>query len=101
MPQTFQDRRCSPQQHPVMVRVMPALPCYPIMCVSCSTRPCPVVQTTAAGLIVPVGGNKAMQDALIGTVVSVGEDVKLSLESGDVVIFSKCVPVTRYSPKVQ
>ena len=49
-------------------------------------------QTTAYGLIVPVGGNKAMQDAIIGTVMAIGEDVKLPLVSGDVVIFSKCGP---------
>lgn len=47
-------------------------------------------QISAGGLIVPVGGSKAMQDAIIGTVVAVGEDVELPLVSGDVVIFSKC-----------
>ena len=38
----------------------------------------------------PVGGSKAMQDALIGTVLAVGEDVELPLALGDVVLFSKC-----------
>lgn len=45
---------------------------------------------SSGGLIVPVGGSKAMQDALIGEVLAVGEDVELPLTAGDVVIFSKC-----------
>lgn len=36
-----------------------------------------------------------MQDAIIGTVMAVGEDVELTLVAGDVVIFSKCAQVER------
>ena len=39
-----------------------------------------------------------MADALIGEVLAVGEDVKLEVAKGDVVIFSKCVPAHAVAP---
>ena len=39
----------------------------------------------------PVSGGKGMAHALIGEVLAVGEDVKLEVAKGDIVIFSKCV----------
>ena len=50
-----------------------------------------LLQKTSSGLIMPVSGGKGMTDALIGEVLAVGEDVKLEVAKGDVVIFSKCV----------
>ena len=37
----------------------------------------------------PVSGGKGLSDALIGKVLAVGDDVKLDVAKGDVVIFSK------------
>ena len=39
----------------------------------------------------PVSGGKGLSDALIGEVLAVGDDVKLEVAKGDVVIFSKWV----------
>jgi len=44
----------------------------------------------------PVSGGKGMADALIGEVLAVGEDVKLEVAKGDVVIFSKYVPSAQH-----
>ncbi len=64
-----------------------------LLAVSADTA-CRVQQRTSSGLIMPVSGGKGMADALIGEVLAVGEDVKLEVAKGDVVIFSKYVLCT-------
>jgi chaperonin GroES len=52
--------------------------------------PHPLLQTTSGGLVLPTSATKsAMGDAIIGTVVAVGEDCELGLAAGDQVLFTK------------
>jgi chaperonin GroES len=46
-------------------------------------------KTTAGGLIMSTSGTKQIHDAVIGTVVAVGEDVEITVAKGDTVLFSK------------
>uniref|UniRef100_A0A1D1ZT30 10 kDa chaperonin n=2 Tax=Auxenochlorella protothecoides TaxID=3075 RepID=A0A1D1ZT30_AUXPR len=46
-------------------------------------------QRTAGGVLLPESARQGGMDALVGTVVAVGEEAELGLESGDTVLFSK------------
>ena len=48
-----------------------------------------LLQKTAGGLFLSSGATKAIQEALIGEVLAVGEDVKVEVKKGSKVIFSK------------
>ena len=67
------------------------LDCASLLLALSADTACRVQQRTSSGLIMPVSGGKGMADALIGEVLAVGEDVKLEVAKGDVVIFSKYV----------
>lgn len=45
--------------------------------------------TTAGGLVMTATATKQMHDATIGTVVAVGDEVKVKVANGDTVLFSK------------
>lgn len=48
-----------------------------------------LLQTTPGGLLLTSGTTQPIQEAVIGKVLSVGEDVELEVKAGDQVIFSK------------
>ncbi|PSC72816.1 molecular chaperone [Micractinium conductrix] len=53
-------------------------------------KPQEVEKATAGGiLLTPTSGSKGMQDALVGTVLAVGEDCDIGVAVGDRVLFSK------------
>lgn len=47
------------------------------------------MQTTSGGLLLSSGTTKPIQEALIGEILSVGEDVKIEVKVGDKVLYSK------------
>lgn len=53
------------------------------------TAPCVLLQTTTGGILLTAGTTQPIQEALIGQVLAVGEDVKVEVKIGDTVIFSK------------
>jgi co-chaperonin GroES (HSP10) len=63
----------------------------PISISDCSIAFCAClsVQTTAGGLILSTTGGKALQDALVGEVLAVGESVEAAISKGDKVLYSK------------
>lgn len=53
-------------------------------------RPVEAEAKTAGGILLTAsGGGKGMQDALIGTVLAVGEECDIGVAAGDKVLFSK------------
>lgn len=48
-----------------------------------------LVQTTSGGLLLSSGATKPIQEALIGEVLAVGEDVDIDVKIGSKVLFSK------------
>lgn len=48
-----------------------------------------LLQTTTGGLLLTVTQTKTIQEALIGTVLAVGEDVDVGVKVGSTVLFSK------------
>ncbi|EFN58613.1 hypothetical protein CHLNCDRAFT_140815 [Chlorella variabilis] len=53
-------------------------------------KPQEVEKQTAGGILLsPTSSGKSMQDALVGTVLAVGEDVDIGVAAGDRVLFSK------------
>lgn len=48
-----------------------------------------IVQTTSGGLLLSSGATKPIQEALIGEILSVGEDVKIDVKVGNKVLYSK------------
>ena len=47
------------------------------------------LQRTQGGLFLSSGATKAIQEALIGEVLAIGEDVKIEVKKGSKVVFSK------------
>ena len=47
------------------------------------------LQTTAGGLLLAGGTTQPIQEAVMGKVLAVGEDVEIAVKAGDQVIFSK------------
>ncbi|MEW5318235.1 MAG: hypothetical protein WDW38_009473 [Sanguina aurantia] len=52
-------------------------------------KPCEEEKKTAGGILLPKGPPKANSDAHIGEVIAIGNEVKLSLAKGDMVIFQR------------
>ena len=55
----------------------------------CTEIAAPVLQKTAGGLLLSGGTTQSIQEAVIGKLLAVGEDVEIKVQVGDSVIFSK------------
>lgn len=51
--------------------------------------PLPAPQVTAGGILLASSSKPALADALVGTVLAVGDDVDIGVAQGDTVLFSK------------
>jgi chaperonin GroES len=52
-------------------------------------KPREAEQVTSGGILLAGSAKQALADALVGTVVAVGDDVDLDVKKGDAVLFSK------------
>ena len=49
----------------------------------------PILQKTSGGILLTTSSAPKMDDAIVGTVVAVGEDVDIGVATGDLVLFTK------------